>query len=715
MDKSLSPDARADLLVKAMTLDEKIQLVNGGRSGPALPPNAPPTRSLGGAGYIVGIERLGIPDLQLADSSSGVTRSGRAGRYATALPSDIGLAASWNTELASSYGELIGRELRDQGYNGSLAGGVDLAREPRGGRNAEYMGEDPILAGTMVGNLMKGMQSVHVMTDLKHYAVNDQETGRYIVNAQLSERALRESDLLAFEIGFHIAHPSATMCSYNKVNGDWSCENKYLLTDVLKNDWGFKGWVMSDWGATHSTEKAALAGLDQEEPSSSYFGEKLKQAVVAGAVPEIRLDDMVHRILRSMIKSGVFDDPPQPQVPDPFAGYDLARKVEEQSIVLLKNQGALLPLNASKVTHILVVGAHADVGVLDGGGVDAPGGNAVPPAEIAAAGGAAVGAGRARVWLRSSPLKYLKEQLPQAQVEFDPGTDLSEAAQKAAKADVVIVFAIQPIGEGGDGDMKLPNNQDALIDVVASANKNTVVVIENGASFMMPWADKVPAIVASWFPGIAGGQAIAEMLTGAVNPSGKLPITFARSTADLPQPKIFGSELTPRPAAPGERGPVYPAFDAPYAEGLMVGYKWFDAKQKQPLFAFGHGLSYTTYRYSNARATQENGIQVTFTVKNIGQRTGAEISEVYLAMPAGIDEPPKRLVGWSRNELRSGEEKTVTVSIDPHYCAIFNAEKHSWEIVAGEYQLLIGGSSTDLPIKQAIHLEEALLPSLSAE
>jgi beta-glucosidase len=330
MDKSLSADARADLLVQAMTLDEKIGLVNGGRGGFGGPGGAAtPTRSVGGAGFIAGIERLGIPDLQMADSAVGVVRSARYGRYSTALPSTLAASATWDPVMASSYGALIGQELRDQGYTMSLGGGVNITRESRNGRNFEYNGEDPILAGTMVGELMKGMQSVHMITDIKHYAVNDQETGRNIVNAVLDERTLRESDLLAFEIGLHISKASAVMCGYNKVNGDWDCENKYLLTDVLKNTWGFKGWVLSDWGGTHSTEKAALAGLDQEMPGSTYFGEKLKQAVTDGTVPTARLDDMVHRIVRSMISSGIFDDPPQQTVPNPFAGFAVARKVAE--------------------------------------------------------------------------------------------------------------------------------------------------------------------------------------------------------------------------------------------------------------------------------------------------------------------------------------------------------------------------------------------------
>ena len=725
-DKSLNADQRADLWVKAMTLDEKIGLVNGGRRAPA----GTLTRSLGGAGFIPGIERLGIPDLQMADSAVGVTKGAGHSRYSTALPSALAASASWNTDAAHEYGALIGRELREQGYNMSLGGGVNITREPRNGRNFEYQGEDPILAGTMVGELMKGMQSTHMITDIKHYAVNDQETGRNIVNAQLDERSLRESDLLAFEIGLHISKASAVMCSYNKVNGDWACENKYLLTDVLKDTWGFKGWVLSDWGGTHSTEKAAMAGLDQEMPGSTYFGEALKKAVMDGTIPEARLDDMVHRILRSEIKSGVIDDPPQPRVPEVFAGLEFARKVEEQGIVLLKNRGGALPLDPAKALHILVVGSHADVGVLSGGGsaqVDAPGGNAVqPPANAQTTGVTGSFTARGSVWMPSSPLRALRAQMPQAVIAFDQGTDAQEAAKQAAKADVAIVFVNQPMSEGRDGNLALPDNQDALVDAVAAANKNVIVVLETGGPVLMPWADKVNAIMSAWYPGISGGQAIAEVLTGAVNPSGKLSVTFTRAIADLPHAEVFGTELlraqeqAPRVAGPANGGgggrPPLPPFDAPYSEGLLVGYKWYDAKQKEPLFAFGHGLSYTTYAYSNARiAHKQGGIEVTFDVKNVGSRAGAEISEVYLAMPQSTGEPPKRLVGWSRTELRAGEQKTVTVWIDPHYCAVFDATKHGWGVVGGDYKLMIGGSSRELPLTQSIHLEQASLAPLSAE
>jgi beta-glucosidase len=381
MNSNLSPDRRADLVISRMTLDEKLQLVHGIGWGVLKQDSFVPPEDNGGAGFVPGIKRLGIPDVNLADSAVGVRMAALHGRYSTLLPSTLGAAASWDTASAFLYGDVIGRELRAQGYNMSIGGGVNLTREPRNGRNFEYAGEDPLLAGTMTGNLMKGVQSNKVMGDIKHYAVNDQETGRSIMNAVVSEKALRESDLLAFQIALSIAHPAAVMCSYNKINGDYACENDYTLNKVLKGDFGFQGWVLSDWEGTHSTVKAALNGLDQEQPGSDYFGEALKKALSSGAVPMSRLNDMVHRVLRSMFACGVIDTPASHSVLDPFRGRDDAQHIEEESIVLLRNEHEILPLKAD-VRSIAVIGSHADVGVLSGGGsaqVDAPGGNAADP------------------------------------------------------------------------------------------------------------------------------------------------------------------------------------------------------------------------------------------------------------------------------------------------------------------------------------------------
>jgi beta-glucosidase len=338
--------------------------------------------SNGGAGYVVGVPRLGIPDIQMSDAAYGVRDSAKNGRYSTALPSDLAGAASWDLDAAYEYGALIGRELRAQGYNMSLGGGMNLTREPRNGRTFEYMGEDPILAGTMVGHVMKGEQAQHVIGDIKHYALNDQESGRNAVNVNIGERAMRETDLLAFEIGLRESNAAAVMCAYNRVNGDYSCENKHLLTDVLKKEWKFPGFVLSDWQGTHSTAKASAAGLDHEEPGEFFYGDALRRAVQAGQVPAIELDDHVRRILRSMFASGVVDDPPQKSVVDVVGGLEIAQKIAEQSIVLLRNENAQLPLDASRIHSVAVIGAHSDVGMISGGGsaqVDPPVGNAILP------------------------------------------------------------------------------------------------------------------------------------------------------------------------------------------------------------------------------------------------------------------------------------------------------------------------------------------------
>src|SRR5271157_1839209 len=334
MDRSLSPDDRADMVLKRLTLDEKMDLVHGN----SMPGWGEPWPNYylgnGGAGFVLGVPRLGIPIIQMSDAAYGVRSSAENGRYSTALPSNLASAASWDHEAACEYGALIGRELRAQGYNMTLGGGVNITREPRNGRTFEYMGEDPILAGTLVGNRIRCEQEQHVIGDIKHYAVNDQESGRNEVNSIIGPRVLHETDLLAFEIGIGIGQPAAVMCSYNAINGDFACENKYLLSEVLKGKWKFPGFVVSDWGGTHSTVKASAAGLDHEQPMDDFYGEKLKQAVEAGKVPMSQLDDHVHRILRSMFLAGLFDYPTQKSVVDVEGGFATARRIAEGSIVL---------------------------------------------------------------------------------------------------------------------------------------------------------------------------------------------------------------------------------------------------------------------------------------------------------------------------------------------------------------------------------------------
>jgi beta-glucosidase len=708
MDKTLSPDKRADLVISQMTLDEKISLLHGPgfhRFGP--PDSQPPTRSLGGAGYIPGIPRLGIPDLQMADAAVGVTRGSAFGRYSTLLPSGASEASTWDLQVAHEYGALIGRELREQGFSMSLGGGIDLIREPRNGRIFEYKGEDPILAGKLVGAEMKAEQEQGVIGDIKHYALNDQENGRNYVNVKIGKRAMRESDLLAFEIGVKDSGVGAVMCSYNLVNGDYACENSYLLNDVLKKDFGFQGFVVSDWGATHSAAKAALAGLDMEMPGDSFFSDALKKAVESGEVPASRLDDMVRRILHSEFAVGLFDEQARREAPDIFKGFAVAQSIAEQGVVLLKNTRDQLPLSAPSLRSIAVIGSHADVGVLSGGGsaqVDPPGGNAVPPPPPPA--GAPRFFNRGPIWFPSSPLKAIRAKAANAKVEYNAGTDPAAAANLAKGSDIAIVFVNQPTSEGRDApSLSLPDNQDALVGAVAAANPHTIVVLETGGPVTMPWVDSVSAVLEAWYPGIKGGEAIAAVLFGDVNPSGKLPMTFPRSEADLPHP-----QLADQPApGPDDMKPMFPGapfkvntrqFEIDYNEGLKVGYKWYDAEGKEPLFPFGHGLSYTSYSYSDLGVKQGSSPAVTITVKNVGARAGMEIAQAYVELPTAAGEPFKRLVAWDKVQLAPGEAKTVTLTLDPHYLAIFNADRDEWELVPGTYNVLVGGSSRQTPLSR---------------
>jgi beta-glucosidase len=490
------------------------------------------------------------------------------------------------------------------------------------------------------------------------------------------------------------------MCAYNRVNGDYSCENQWLLNDVLKGDMGFRGFVMSDWGATHSTEKAALNGLDQQSgwpfDDAAYFGPALKAAIASGRVPESRLDDMATRILRSMFAQGLVDNPVSANAPINFAANEAVSQADaEQGAVLLKNEGNLLPL--AKARSIVVIGGHADKGVLAGSGsslVYPRGGNAVPGLQPTAWPGPVM-------YYASSPVDELRRLLPQAKITFVDGTDPAAAAAAARGADVAIVFGTQWSGEGMDVAMKLDGNQDTLIDAVAQANPRTAVVLETNAGVAMPWAGRVPAIVEAWYPGRAGGKAIANILTGKVNPSGHLPVTFAASESQLPRPVKPGGNTEEE------------NFPLPYTEGAAVGYKWFDKNKLQPLFPFGHGLSYTRFDIgaATARANADGTVTVSFPVRNIGQRRGMEVAQVYVSPAAGGWEAAKRLGGFSKVDLAPGASTNVSVTIDPRLLAMFDNATHQWRIAPGSYQLLVGASSQDIRQTATVNLAGLTLPS----
>jgi beta-glucosidase len=695
MNRNLSPDERAELVLKEMTLDEKLTLIHGnGMPGWGEPrPNA--YLGNGGAGFVLGVPRLGIPMIQMSDAAYGVRASAQNGRYSTALPSNIASAASWDAQSACEYGSLIGRELRAQGYNMTLGGGVNLTREPRNGRTFEYMGEDPILSGTLVGNRMKCEQAQHVMGDIKHYAMNDQESGRNEVNSVISKRAIRETDLFAFQLGIAIAQPAAVMCSYNAVNGDYACENKYLLTDVLRKDWNFKGFVVSDWGATHSTRKASAAGLDQEQPLDDFYGARYKQAVESGSIPLAELDEHVRHVLRSEFASGIVDFPIQKSVVDVQAGLQTSLILAERSIVLLKNENGVLPLNVGKLHSIAVIGPHADMGMISGAGsaqVDPPG-STEPKWQD-------------KVWFPTSPLQAVRAKGANLHVAFDSGANPAAAAELAGKSDVALVFVYQWMSEDMDlPNLSLPENQDALIESVSRANPRTIVILETGTAVTMPWIGKVSGVVEAWYAGSKGADAVANILFGDVNPSAKLPITFPLSVADLPHPQLQ------KPPSDGiglaaimKSGEAKSTFEIHYDEGLKVGYKWYDAENKEVLFPFGFGLSYTKFAYAGLELHSGDSITLKFSLKNTGAREGVEIAEVYATLPGDSGEPPKRLVGWSRVELKPGESKQISLTIPREYLSVFDEATNTWKCSPGEYTFHVGSSSRNLPLHAKLSL-----------
>jgi beta-glucosidase len=573
---------------------------------------------------------------------------------------------------------MIGAEARATGHNTMLSGGVNLAREPRNGRNFEYAGEDPLLAGTMVGGLIDGIQSNHIVSTIKHYAVNDQESERTSLDATISAEAMRESDLLAFEIAIEKGQPGSVMCSYNLINGRWGCENDYLLNKVLKHDWSFKGFVMSDWGAVHSTADAANDGLDEFTgfcctTDTPWFGPgQLKAALLSGAIPERRIDDMVERILWALFAKGAIDNPVKPAPIDYAAHAAVSQKAAEESLVLLKNDGDLLPLRGLK--SLAVIGGNADKGVLAGGG----------SSDVTPVGGAIMI--NDRTYLPSPPLDALKRELPRARIAFDAGTDPASAAALAAKSDAAIVFVTQYDSEGSDGRLELEGNQDALVAAVSRANPKTIVVIESGGAVFMPWASNVPSILEAFYPGIRGGAAIARILTGKVNPSGHLPISFPASLGQLAHPDLPGLAL------PNEI-PVHITYD----EGAAIGYKWYDLKGYRPLFSFGHGLSYTRFALSGLSANADKGsVRISFSIHNSGRREGKGVAQIYVApsdwKKAGWD-APRRLGAFAKADLKPGETRKLEATIDPRLFATYEAAGDRWHIREGDYQLMLGDSS----------------------
>ena len=675
---------RAAVMLSQMTRDEKLTLLKGyfATDFPASGHKAPKEAREGSAGYVPGIPRLGIPPQWQADAGLGVASQGGAKekRPRTALPSGPATAATWDPELAFAGGRMIGSEARADGFNVLLGGSVNLQREPRNGRNFEYAGEDPLLAGTIVGAQIAGVQSNDIISTIKHYAVNDQETDRSVGNFILEEGAMRMSDLLAFQIAMEIGKPGSVMCAYNKVNGTYACEHPFLLTEVLREEWGWPGYVMSDWGAAHSTTAAANSGLDQESgfglQTADWFGrDKLTAAVENGAVSEAQIDVMAGRVLRSMFAHRLIDNPVSPGGGIDFAANRAVSQADaEAGMVLLKNEGDLLPLAGGGGT-IAVIGGHADKGVLSGGGssqVYPEGENAVPGLEPTSWPGPVV-------YYPSAPFDELRKALPDATIRFASGEDVGEAARLAREADIAIVFGTQWSSESIDITPRLDGEQDALIAAVSDAQPNTVVVLETGGPVLMPWADQVPTIVEAWYPGRMGGAAIARVLTGAVNPSGHLPMTFPRSLDQYPWP-----------GEPRKK-------EATYTEGATVGYKWFDREGLEPQFPFGHGLSYTSFEFGSPTVARSGeGLVATVDVINTGDRAGSDVVQLYVSPPDGTSwQAPKRLGGYAKVTLEPGETTRVGIAVDPRLLAVWDTDKPGWSRAAGTYTVTAAHSSRE--------------------
>jgi beta-glucosidase len=709
--------ARAVKLVGAMSLDEKMGLLSS--DFPMVMPKRPADAVIG-AGYTPGIERLGIPSLRMTDASLGVSNmlNMRKDDVATALPSALALASSWNPPLAEQAGAMIGGEARAKRFNVMLAGGVNLIREPRNGRNFEYPSEDPLLAGIIGGAQIAGVQRAGIISTVKHFALNAQETGRNVLDVRIGEAEARESDLLAFQIAIERGRPGSVMSAYNKVNGHYSSENDWLLNTVLKKDWGYPGWVMSDWGNVHSGAKAALAGLDQQSgkmlDKQPWFVGPLRHAVDKGEVPVARIDDMAIRIVRSMAAAGLLDRPDEPAKAIDFAGNaKVAQAVAEQGIVLLKNEGGLLPISAG-AKRIAVIGGHADIGVLSGGGstqVRPVGGPALelrPDTKGPAANFTRV------TYTPSPPLAALRARYPNAEIAFRDGADVTAAAEAARNADLAIVFAEEWRTEAEDRPtLHLPGNQDAVIAAVAAANPRTIVVLETGGAVLMPWLELVPAVVQAWYPGQRGGEAIAAILSGDAAPGGRLPISFPASEAQLARPVLDGLALTEAELAKGKKANYglsdLPPFNVDYSiDGANVGYKWFAVKGEKPLFPFGYGLTYTSFRYDGLTASGGKTVKASVRVTNIGPRAGVAVPQFYATVPVRGQQVP-RLIGWERVTLVPGETRTVSVTADPRLLASYDSSAPGWRIAKGDVKVSVGAHAGDEQQARAVRLSGGTL------
>jgi beta-glucosidase len=657
-----TPERRAAALVAQMTLDEKISQVHTTGTGAG-----------GVSRFVPGIPRLGIPDFLISNGPAGVgTGAVPQQPNATALPAPVALAAGFDPELARRYGEVEGRETGDVGHSLIEAPDVNMVRVYRNGRAFENYGEDPYLAGRLAVADIRGIQSQGVLAEVKHYTANDQETNRRTIDEEIDDRTLHEIHLPAFEAAVKEGHVASVMCAYPSVNGAFMCENEHLLAGVLRGQWGFGGFVQSDASATHTAVGSARAGQDLELRDNGPYDQELKQAVLDGTVSMGRLDTMIERRLAVEIRAGLFDHPRTVTPIDAAAGGAVARSVAEQTGVLLKNAGAALPLDARHLRSIAVVGPYAQAAHPGGGGSA----HVNPLYTVSPVDGITKRAGTG-VTVRSSD-----------------GADPAAAAALAKSSDVAVVIVGDTEKEGTDRtSLSLSGAQDDLVRSVVAANPHTIVVLNTGAPVLMPWIDDVPAVLEAWYPGEEDGNALAALLFGDVNPSGKLPVTFPRGETQTPvsSPERY----------PGVNGV------ATYSERLQVGYRWYDAQGQDPLFPFGYGLSYTRFSFGHltvGRPDRDGRVTVGLDVRNTGSRTGAEVAQVYVTDPASAGEPPRQLKGFAKVTLRPGQVRHVRLTLDRRAFSVWDTAAQRWTVPGGRYTIAAGDSSRNLPLSASVTL-----------
>lgn len=687
LDPTQPLETRVDDLLSRLTLEEKMSIIHGDSKFTT-----------------AAIPRLGIPRRWLSDGPLGVREdvgpdtwqpAGHTDDFSTAMPAGICLAATWNPGLAFSDGEAIGQEARARGKDIMLGPGVNILRTPLCGRNFEYLGEDPFLTSRLAVGYIRGEQSQDVSSCVKHFALNNQEFQRGSINVEVDERSLREIYLPAFKAAVQEAGVWSVMGAYNEFRGQHCCENDYLLNKILKDEWGFKGLVVSDWGGAHDTREAALNGLDLEMGTEAaydrfYFAQPYLAALTSGALPMSGLDEKVRRNLRVMFATHVFDPTRKTGSLNTAAHQSVARQVAEEGIVLLKNKNDLLPLNETTIKTLAVIGENA--------------------VRLQAPGGESSGI---KAFYEIPPLEGLVKRVGgKVNIIFsegyrkDGGTELTARALAAAQsADVVIYIGGLNHDPGFDcegtdrKDLKLPYGQDELISKIVAVNPKTIVVLEGTMVEMDPWLDQVPAVLQAWYPGMEGGDALAKILFGDVNPSGKLPCTFPKRLEDSPAHALG--------AYPGANGTVT------YAEGLLVGYRWFDTKKIEPQFPFGFGLSYTTFAYSNLKLVESSGdangpiVTAQFEIKNTGSRAGAEVAELYLHQGnPSLPRPEKELKGFAKVFLQPGETQNVSIPLDRRAFAFYSPEQKAWVAEKDAFEISVGGSSRDLPLQGAFNLTQ---------